>query len=37
VLAHRLIQSSETRLRGKTAADLIAELVATVAVPVEAL
>jgi MoxR-like ATPase len=37
VLAHRLIPSSETRLRGKTAADLIAELVATVAVPVEAL
>jgi MoxR-like ATPase len=35
VLAHRLIVSAQTRLRGKAAAEVVAELLASVPVPVE--
>jgi MoxR-like ATPase len=35
VLAHRLILSSEARLRGKTADSVLAEILAQTAVPVE--
>lgn len=36
VLAHRVIPSADARLRGKSAEDLIAEVAATMPVPVEA-
>jgi MoxR-like ATPase len=35
VLTHRLITTAQSRLRGKAAADVIAELLASVPVPVE--
>jgi MoxR-like ATPase len=35
VLAHRLLLTTEARLRGRTASDIIQEIVSTVAVPVE--
>ncbi len=35
VLAHRIILSSQARLRGRNVADLLAEIVETVPVPVE--
>ena len=36
VLAHRLILSSQVRLRGRTGEDLVAEILTSVAVPIEA-
>jgi hypothetical protein len=35
VLTHRLIASAQSRLRGRSASDILAELLGSVPVPVE--